>query len=463
MPDHDPERPAELTLTERELFEQLGWFTQVRWGAGACALGFLAIGWHLFRVRFAWEAATAVVGCLFVYNLVFALRVRSLHRRREISKRSITRLAHAQVWCDLVTVAALVHTIGGVENHFILLFIFPVIVASQFFATRAAYGYATLAAALINLIGWGDYAGYDTIHHRLEVSSAPGAVGADTLVAPGAAHHLIFVLQVCFVMSFAVYATVFIVSNIAGRLRSREEELGMAYRDLKSLEEVKSQFMRKASHELRAPVGAMQSLMNAALSQMSPGAAGRELIDRAVSRSESTLDMVDDLLRYSRLQGTVVPGRFEPVDLAEVLREAADLFRAQAEEKGIRLQVEAAPARVMGIRDSLADLVHNLLSNAIRYTPAGGRVSVEAGCGSGSSFLEVADTGIGIPADELPHIFEEFFRGEAARKTALHGTGLGMAIAKRVVDRHGGHIGVESKVGRGTTFRVALPPCLATS
>jgi len=460
MPDPDPEARHDLTLTEQELFERLGWFTHVRWAAGVCALGFLGVGWYLFHVRFAWPWALAVIGALFAYNLLFALRVRRLHGRAHIEKRSITRLAHAQITCDLLAVAALVHTIGGAENHFILLFIFPMIVASEFFRPRVACAYATLAAVLINLIGWGEYYGPD-FHHALAVLSPDGTL--EPLVSAQAAHRHVFVLQVCFVMTFAVYATVFIASSIAGRLRDREEQLAGAYRDLQSLDQVKSQFMRKTSHELRAPLGAMQSLLKAATSQMAPDGPGRGLVERAVARSESMLDLIDDLLRYSRLQAAAVGRRLEPVDLAEIVRSSADLFRAQAEEKKVGLEVAAVPARVLGARDGLIDLVNNLVSNAIRYTPSGGRVEVRLASDGARYVLTVSDTGIGIPSDELPRIFDEFFRGEKAKQAVQQGTGLGMTIAKRVVDVHGGRIDVESEVGRGTTFRVTLPEGAATA
>ncbi|MBM4018573.1 MAG: HAMP domain-containing histidine kinase [Planctomycetes bacterium] len=452
------EHHSELSLTEQELFERLEWFTHVRWGAGVCALVFMAVGWYLFNVRFDWSAAAGVVAALFVYNLVFQLRTRRLSRQEGIQKRWITRLAHAQMICDLLAVAALVHTIGGVENHFIILFLFPMVVASEFFPPRVAYLYATLAAVLINAIGWGEFL-FEAVHRPLRVLLNGAGGEAAALVAPGAAHHYVFVLQVCFVMTFAAYVTVFIAASIAGRLRMREEELQAAYRDLRSLEQVKSQFMRKTSHELRAPIGAVQSLLKAAGGQMAPDAPGRDLVERAVRRSEGMLDLIDDLLRYSRLQSTAAAGRFDPVELAELVRSAADLFRAQAEEKGIRLDVRAESAVVAGVRDSLADLVDNLLSNAVRYTPPGGRVAVECGCRDGQAVITVSDTGIGIPAQEQPRIFEEFFRGQAAKQAVQHGTGLGLAIVKRVVDLHGGRIGVDSVPGRGTTFRVVLPAC----
>jgi signal transduction histidine kinase len=203
-------------------------------------------------------------------------------------------------------------------------------------------------------------------------------------------------------------------------------------------------------------VGAVQSLLKAAESQMKAEAEGRELVERAIRRSESMLDLIDDLMRYSRLQAAQQLETPEPVDLAEIVGAVADLFRAQADEKGIALDVRAAPARVLGVRDGLKDLVANLLSNAIRYTPPGGRVWVETAGDGRQALLAVGDTGIGIPADEQPHIFDEFFRGQQAKQTVQHGTGLGMTIVKRVVDLHGGRIEVESQVGRGTTFRVWL-------
>ena len=197
MADSVPPMAAHLTLAERELFDRLGWFTQVRWAAGACAIGFMAVGWHLFGVRFAWQPALAAVAALLAYNLVFTVWSRWLHRHLAVQRRWITTLAHAQIACDLVAVAALVHTIGGVENHFIVLFIFPMIVASEFFRPRIACLYATAAAVLINLIGWGEYAFYDTAHYALEVRASDGAA-AMPLVATGAAHQYVFVLQVCF-------------------------------------------------------------------------------------------------------------------------------------------------------------------------------------------------------------------------------------------------------------------------
>ncbi len=178
---------------------------------------------------------------------------------------------------------------------------------------------------------------------------------------------------------------------------------------------------------------------------------------RAIRRTENMLDLIDDLLRYSRLQAAAIQEKPAPVDLAALARASADLFKAQADKKGIRLEVDAHPAAVRGVRDGLTDMINNLVSNAIRYTPRGGTVRVEVAEADSQAHLAVSDTGIGIPPDELPRIFDEFFRGERARETVPQGTGLGMTIVKRIVDMHGGRIEVVSGLGQGTTFRVALP------
>ncbi len=460
--DTEPAAPATdrhaLTLTERVLFERLGWFVEVRWAAGALALVFMALGWYVFDVRFQALPAVLVVFGLFFYNAFFSLCAREIYQAGRISQRWLLVLAHAMVVCDLVAVAALVHFIGGVENHFIVLFVFPMIVASEFFPKVVAYGYAAAAAVLIHAIGWGEYVFQERGHHPLRVLVDGAPERFEPLVAPGTGQHGVFVFQVCFVMTFAVFVTVFVASSIASRLRQREKELEGAYGRLQSLDQVKSSFMRKTSHELRAPVGALQSLLKAAERQMPEGAAGRDLVTRAAGRTEHMLDLIDDLLRYSRLRTAARTLGRQRLELAEIVRGSAEMFRPRAEEKGLRLEVRAASARVVGVRDSLTDLVNNLVSNAIRYTPPGGTVTVRVGTEAGRPRLAVADTGIGIPDDELPHIFDEFFRGREAKKAFAHGTGLGMTIIRRVVEMHGGEIDVTSAPGEGTEFVVTFPP-----
>ncbi|MDK2928375.1 MAG: two-component system, OmpR family, sensor histidine kinase ResE, partial [Bacillota bacterium] len=170
--------------------------------------------------------------------------------------------------------------------------------------------------------------------------------------------------------------------------------------------------------------------------------------------------LVSDLLDLSRIEaGQLVLEKGE-VDVAELCRQVAEKVRPLAEEKGVRLEL-AVPASLppaWGSADRLQQVLINLLDNALRHTPGGGRVSV---CGEerdGMLALSVRDTGPGIPPEDLPYIFERFYKVEKARTRTTAGTGIGLAIVKGVVEAHGGRVWAESTPGRGTTFTFTLPP-----
>jgi signal transduction histidine kinase len=148
----------------------------------------------------------------------------------------------------------------------------------------------------------------------------------------------------------------------------------------------------------------------------------------------------------------------EPLDVRAVVARAVDLYREVAEANDVSLileDVEAMPVQVLGDRTRLEQVAANLVDNAIKYTPAGGRVTVRAWQEGDRATLRVGDTGIGIPRDEVPRIWERLFRGDRSR--AERGLGLGLSLVKAIVEAHGGSVAVESDLGRGSTFTVSLP------
>ena len=225
--------------------------------------------------------------------------------------------------------------------------------------------------------------------------------------------------------------------------------------EARRVEAMRRDFVANASHELKTPVASIQAVaetVGRALEE-DPAAAGRfatQLQQEAVRLSR----IVSDLLDLSRLE-TERP-ELEPVRLDLLAREEVDRHGDRAARGGIDLAFRAEPATVRGSSKDLSLLVRNLLDNAVRYTPAGGRVEVEVGMKEESVFLEVRDTGIGIPARDLPRIFERFYRVDPARSRQTGGTGLGLSIAKHVVEQHGGRFAAKSELGRGSTFRVIL-------
>lgn len=238
-------------------------------------------------------------------------------------------------------------------------------------------------------------------------------------------------------------------------------ENARAYRRLEELDEAKSQFVRLVAHELRSPLAAVQSLLDVTIAGYagSVGEKGTELLQRAERRLQFLLALVNDLLDLAAGRLERVQRERSIVDLGALAERVVELLRARAAEKEVALTLTVGPGsyELWGIPDHLERLLTNLVDNAIKYTPARGRVSVELCCEGGQLVLTVADTGIGIPPEALPHIYDEFFRAPNARTVQKEGTGLGLAISKQVVDEHGGRIEVESQVGEGTVFRVSLP------
>ncbi len=233
------------------------------------------------------------------------------------------------------------------------------------------------------------------------------------------------------------------------------------YRRLEELDQAKSRFVRLVAHELRSPLAAVQSLLDVTVAGYagSVGEKGAELLQRAERRVSFLLALVNDLLDLAA--GRLDQGRPERslVDLGALSQRVVALLGTRAAEKGVALTLDVDPAgcTVWGVAEHLESLLTNLVGNAVKYTAAGGTAQVRLERGGDELVLTVADTGIGIPPDALPHIFDEFYRAPNARALEKEGTGLGLAIAKQAVDEHGGRIEVQSEVGVGTTFTVRLP------
>jgi two-component system phosphate regulon sensor histidine kinase PhoR len=174
------------------------------------------------------------------------------------------------------------------------------------------------------------------------------------------------------------------------------------------------------------------------------------------------VQMVEELLELSRIESGDVPLTREEVDLTSIVADAVERLRTQAERRELRLSLDLAPSipLVLGDPDRLERVALNLIQNAINFTPSGGAIDVSARPSNGTVTVEVRDTGVGIAAEELPRIFERFYKTDRARAGGdgiRGGTGLGLAIVKHTVEAHGGQVPAESEQGRGATFRVTLP------
>ncbi len=239
---------------------------------------------------------------------------------------------------------------------------------------------------------------------------------------------------------------------MAGRL---EESVGLVRRDRDRSRE----FLADVSHELRTPIAALR--MNTELLQGQAGddsATRREFLESSRVQLERLDWLAQNLLDLSKLESGLLALDLRPDDLRTTVESAVEQAEAAARrrEVGLSLELPESPLRIRHDPQRIGQVVGNLVGNALKFTPRGGHVLVALRPHRDGAQLEVADTGVGIDAAELPHIFERFYRGSSANEARGSGSGLGLAIVKSIVDMHAGRINVESRVGHGSTFSVTL-------
>lgn len=226
------------------------------------------------------------------------------------------------------------------------------------------------------------------------------------------------------------------------------------------LEEAKDRFFAAVSHDLRTPltciIGYLEELMVGEAESLTPQV--RSFLEIVTVNAERLRRLVNDVLFMACARGDAPDLERAHTDLGAVARMAVDAVRPFAVEKRLELSVEcAAPQPVWADAGRMGQVLDNLLSNAIRYTPSGGRVAVRVFQTAAGSAVEVSDTGVGIGPEERDHVFEFFYRAPAAREAAGAGVGLGLSIVKTIVHAHGGAVEVDSQPGAGSRFTVRLP------
>ncbi len=257
-----------------------------------------------------------------------------------------------------------------------------------------------------------------------------------------------------------------LMANVAPVRNPRGEMRGLAVvlRDisqLKALDRMKSQFVSMVSHDLKAPLAAIEGYLDVILT----GAAGtdpertRMMLERCRERAQSLQALIRDLLDLTSLESGKISRQLEPVNLAEVVSRSVEFLKVSADERQVKIRLDvpdALPTVEADLRE-MEQVFNNLISNAIKYNRPEGEVRISLRTGEGYLRVDVADTGIGIPEEDLGRVFDEFCRVRSEETSRISGTGLGLTIVKRIVEAHFGRVEVESAWGKGSTFSVLLP------
>jgi len=247
------------------------------------------------------------------------------------------------------------------------------------------------------------------------------------------------------------------------QIRTGDEiaELGAAFNsmaaNLQQGEQLRREMTADIAHELRTPLSVIQGNLEAILDGVYPPDA--EHIQPALDQTQLLARLVEDLRTLALAEAGQLSLDRQPVDVAELTRRVVASFEPRAADKRVTLSLEATPALppVHADGQRIAQVLTNLLGNALRYTPQDGRVGVRVSAQNSSIFVAVNDSGPGILDEDLPHIFDRFYRADKSRSREGGGSGLGLAIARSIVEAHGGRIWADSKTGQGTTLTFTLP------
>lgn len=431
-----PGNPGRADETSR----QLAWFVRLRWLAIAGVLVTLPAAWFLLHLRFRPVPLLAVAAGLAAYNFLFQRQL-----RRPTSPAQRLGLARAQIVLDLLALVLLLYFAGGIENPFSFFFVFHVTIAAIIFPGLGSLVITTLAFGLYTLMAVLDWSG--VIPHF----PLTGLYAVSLYRSAGP------VLANLFVFGSTLYIARYFTASISRRLSRRTEELAEANRKLLDADRTRLQSIITVTHELRSPAAAAASLLEV-LDRVGPEERPA-LIDRARQRINGLLELIADLLDLHQLELGTTKVETSPVSVAATAEAAVAEHSALARERGVTVRVDL-PADLPPVQANARYLeftVRNLLSNAIQYNRPGGSATVSARVNDGLLEVEVADTGIGIPEADLPHVFDVFFRGNEAKKTSRLAPGLGLSLVKRLVEAQGGTVRVESTLRHGSRFVFTVP------
>lgn len=391
-------------------------------------------------------ALAAAAGFLAAYDAVVFVAVKRLRRDDEEARRDrlLRLVAYVSVTLDYLVLTYAIWLVGGALSPFLAFYLLHAILASVLLSRGEAYGHAALGYLFLSGLVLGQWSG--AIARHPVAGAVPQVPALDARL----------VATILFVYGLLTAVTTALTTGIVRLLRQNERGLRDASERLERLADLRRSFLHVVLHDVRSPVGTVVSMLGG-LTDGIDGAMN-EAQKRRLGRAGQRLHGVLELLRGLRVLADLETERLEammgPVDLAATLQVAVDDAMDAAEQRGLSLSLQLPPElpAVRGIAHLIREAVANYLSNAIKYTPAGGNVRVGAVVNRERVRVEVADDGPGIAREAQAHLFAELSRGVRRGGGTDAGLGLGLSIARRIAEAHGGRAGVVSEVGQGSTF-----------
>lgn len=437
-------KPAKLILpfhTLDTLRIRIGWIINIRWVAIFGLLSAIPIGQRMLYFRIAYAQLYIISAILVGLNLIYFFLFRYYPFKNFRQELAFTEI---QLVLDLIIISFLVHYIGGIGNPFFFIYIVNIIISGVLFLGNVPYVNAVIAALLLTLWSILEYTG---IVHNYTIRVEP--IRLSVLITSLCAFYIL------------VFTTTYVIKDFISGYRHLKKVIDKKSKQLEHTIKERDKIFRFTAHELKSPLTTLRSML-AVIEEVYSEKMESEvaaMIKRAVVRTDQVLDMVKDMIDVTQYRHGVSEKNIENIAFNSWLERIVSQFRVYAGRKSIAITVnKLTPDKIIRFDgQALEKVLANLVNNAIRYSPEGASILVTPFCKNKVFGFSVSDTGIGISAEDLPKIFDEFFRSKSAREMERLGTGLGLSLIKQIVDQSGGKIIVESEPGKGSTFTVEMP------
>lgn len=432
------------------------WFIQIRYGAVAMLVAMYFIAQYIFELNLTksqiqWFGLTAL--CILIYNFIldrFKDKIEYVP-----GKFNPLHLSLLQMILDLIALTIIVYFSGSIETPLFMLYIFHMIIGSLILPGRVIFTMATITIIAFSTIVTFEHLRIITHHHIAEIYLTENV------------HNVKFIISSLGIFIFTIYTSVGITSRIAKRLYKREQQLKETLEALNNAEEAKQKYIMAVVHEIKSPIVAAQSIIeiikNGYVGEVNEKV--KEKLIRTRTRTDEALTLINNILRISKLKllGNI---SYEKVDLF-------DLIKILVDQKTDILSNKKITLKMNDLRDDknkidsdpiMLELVFsNVIGNAIKYTGEKGEIIVDLINDINSISIEVSDSGIGIPKDEIDKIFHQFYRATNIPSKYIEGSGLGLSLVKEIVERLNGTVEISSpsKIGNkkypGTTVTIQFP------
>jgi signal transduction histidine kinase len=425
------------------------WFIRIRWIAITILIISCLVVKYLLNISIQEKSIYVITVILLALNIFHRIILSQIKKERsEKAIKKIKQEIHFQIVTDLILLTIILHYSGGIENPLVLFFFFHMIIASSIFTTLQSYLYAVftiiLAASLALLECYGIIQ-----HYPLE-----GFVSHDLY------NNILYVYGTGFVFACTSILVVFLSHMIIYRSIKSEETYVRTNIELENKDKLKNEYVLRVTHDIKGHIAAILSCLDVVRSKSTGhlNEIQEEFTSRAYERTGLLSGFIKDLLNLTKKR-LKHDNEIEEFSLPDLINKVVKPIQMLIHDKSIdfNIYVDKSIGMITGNPYTIEELYSNLLLNSVKYTPPKGHIELTIKSHNNNIVTEISDSGIGIPKEDLPKVFDEFYRASNVPKDIKTGSGLGLSIAKQIVEDHKGKIWVSSEVGVWTKFTFVLP------